>query len=381
MTVEGNCNFGAADQFRDQLIGTFTELREKGQFADVTLVSEDQARIPVHQVVLSSCSPVLKTLLASNPHTQQLIYLDGLNRTDLVALLDFMYTGQAKIEDENIVQFLSLSKHFALQNIDASFNESFKQNENRKEEVVKVDKSEDEDHFKCDECSFEASFQDDLDTHIFSNLHFDGLMFGCQHCDKQFTQERGLKRHDLQHEKEILQRKKIIICKMCAIRLKGSRNLYHHIRTFHLSQEEPYSCDQCDYKSKNKSYVKEHIKLKHSGVKHECYQCNQNFTYKTSLRKHIKTNHRGIEPIICRQDGCGNIFFQEKNLQVHLQKYHPSKCPESEITGAGRKRNIVCTEDGCSKKLSRKQDLWRHLKESHDFKQLKFEDKIKEVLN
>ena len=41
MIVDGNCHFGALDQFRDQLIGTFTELREKGRFADVTLVSED----------------------------------------------------------------------------------------------------------------------------------------------------------------------------------------------------------------------------------------------------------------------------------------------------------------------------------------------------
>ena len=53
--------------FNDHLVGVFKDLGEEGHFADVTLVSDDQVQTLAHKVVLSAFSPVLKSLLVSNP--------------------------------------------------------------------------------------------------------------------------------------------------------------------------------------------------------------------------------------------------------------------------------------------------------------------------
>ena len=67
--------------YSDHLVGVFKELGEDGNFADVTLVSDDQVQTKAHKVVLSACSPVLKTLLVNNPHSHPLLYLRGIKQT------------------------------------------------------------------------------------------------------------------------------------------------------------------------------------------------------------------------------------------------------------------------------------------------------------
>ena len=51
------------ESFPNHLVGSFRDLLEEQHFADVTLVSDDQIQTKAHKVVLSACSPVLKTLL------------------------------------------------------------------------------------------------------------------------------------------------------------------------------------------------------------------------------------------------------------------------------------------------------------------------------
>ena len=62
--------------FPSHLAQVFRNLGEEGTFSDVILVSsDDQKPIPAHKVVLSACSPVLKSLLVNNPHSHPLVYL------------------------------------------------------------------------------------------------------------------------------------------------------------------------------------------------------------------------------------------------------------------------------------------------------------------
>ena len=59
--------------FNDHLVAAFKDLGEKGPFADVTLVSEDQIQTPAHRIELSACSPGLKSFLVNNPHSHPLL--------------------------------------------------------------------------------------------------------------------------------------------------------------------------------------------------------------------------------------------------------------------------------------------------------------------
>ena len=48
------------NDFKDNIISSFGNLRKENDFADVTLVSEDGQRVESHKVVLSSSSPVFQ---------------------------------------------------------------------------------------------------------------------------------------------------------------------------------------------------------------------------------------------------------------------------------------------------------------------------------
>ena len=103
--------------FPDYLVHVFRELGEEGNFTDVTLVSDDQIQTPAHKVVLSACSPVLKTLLVNNPHSHPLLYLRGIKQTELQAILNFMYFGETQISENRINDFVSIAKDLQLKEI------------------------------------------------------------------------------------------------------------------------------------------------------------------------------------------------------------------------------------------------------------------------
>merc|ERR1712212_1429039 len=98
-------------------VESFRNLGEAGHFTDVTLVSDDQIQTPAHKVVLSACSPVLKTLLVNNPHSHPLLYLRGIKQTELQAILKFMYFGETQIFENRINDFVSVAKDLEIKEI------------------------------------------------------------------------------------------------------------------------------------------------------------------------------------------------------------------------------------------------------------------------
>ena len=108
--------------YSDHLLGVFKELLEEGNFADVTLVSDDQIQTPVHKVVLSACSPVLKTLLVNNPHSHPLLHLRGIKQTELQAILKYMYLGETQIFEDRINEFISVAKDLEIKEISKEQN-------------------------------------------------------------------------------------------------------------------------------------------------------------------------------------------------------------------------------------------------------------------
>merc|ERR1712119_100881 len=110
--------------FNDHLVEVFRDLGEEGHFADVTLVSDDQVQTKAHKVVLSACSPVLKTLLVNNPHSHPLLYLRGIKQTELQAILKFMYFAETQIFENRINDFVSVAKDLEIKEISEEQDET-----------------------------------------------------------------------------------------------------------------------------------------------------------------------------------------------------------------------------------------------------------------
>ena len=101
---------------------SFAELRNDTDFADVTLVCEDQS-IKAHKLILSACSPLFKKLLKTHQHPQPLIFMRGMRSSNLKAIVDFIYLGQTNVFQEDLESFLSLAEELQLKGLDGNSKE------------------------------------------------------------------------------------------------------------------------------------------------------------------------------------------------------------------------------------------------------------------
>ena len=96
------------NDFQENIKNAFGNLREEKDFADVTLASDDGQQVEAHKVILATSSPTFQKLLGRNKHPHPLIYLRGMKAHDLVAILDFLYQGEANVFQDNLHSFLAV---------------------------------------------------------------------------------------------------------------------------------------------------------------------------------------------------------------------------------------------------------------------------------
>ena len=107
------------NDFKDNISTSFGDLRSDKDLTDVTLVSEDGEQVQAHKVVLASSSPFFKELLRKNSHPHPLVYMRALKSEDLVAMVDFLYFGEANVFQENLDSFLALADELKLKGLNS----------------------------------------------------------------------------------------------------------------------------------------------------------------------------------------------------------------------------------------------------------------------
>ena len=108
------------NDFQENLNSALGDLRNDQDFADVTLACEDGTQVQVHKVILASSSPFFKEMLKRNKHPHPLIYMRGLKAQDLVAMVDFLYFGEANVNEESLDVFLGLAEELKLKGLTGS---------------------------------------------------------------------------------------------------------------------------------------------------------------------------------------------------------------------------------------------------------------------
>ena len=108
------------NDFQVTVKNAFGSFRESRDFADVTLACEDGYQIEAHKVVLAASSPMLQDILRRNKHSYPLIYMRGVKSDDLASILDFLYFGEANVNEENLDTFLALAQELQLKGLKAS---------------------------------------------------------------------------------------------------------------------------------------------------------------------------------------------------------------------------------------------------------------------
>ena len=105
------------NDFQDNIKSVFGNLRENNDFADVTLACEDGQQVEAHKVILAASSPFFQKLLGRNKHPHPLIYMRGIKFDDLLAIVDFLYRGEANVFQENLDSFLAVAEELQLKGL------------------------------------------------------------------------------------------------------------------------------------------------------------------------------------------------------------------------------------------------------------------------
>ena len=217
--------------FQSTVSKSFSLLKQEKEFFDVTLVSDDQLQIPTHKIVLSACSKFFKSVLTKNCHSHPLIYLHGINSTNLNFILDYIYQGEVQIYQEQLDPFLEAGQKLE---IDGLFS--------RVKEEVEVFSHDVEKSFKIDEVENPTQEQNGSYYEIESNSN-----------DKS---EVGLTEVG-QKIKELIAKTTVgFICTACGKMGKDHSNMRKHAET-HIKGLS-YNCQECDRTFKSKNTLSSH---------------------------------------------------------------------------------------------------------------------------
>ena len=228
--------------FEHNVTKTFKSLRTEDEFCDVTLVSSDKKQVSAHKVVLSSYSDYFRTILKNNNKTSSIVLcLENIYFEELNQVLDYVYNGEVKVEEDQLEKFVKIGQRYQLEGIseykvepEESTNRSAVIEEEKIHSLCKFENTEDElktstvspkghiivNHerfysveeldekikeyifkisgsgakkFGCTICNQLSRDVTDAKNHV--EVHFDGLCFPCQVCGKTFRNRNTLKFH------------------------------------------------------------------------------------------------------------------------------------------------------------------------------------------
>ena len=105
------------NDFKENINSAFGRLRDDKEFTDVTLACEDGQQMEAHKVILAASSPFFDNVLQKTKHPRPMIYFKGFQSQDLLAILDFLYFGEASVFQENLDSFLALAEELKLKGL------------------------------------------------------------------------------------------------------------------------------------------------------------------------------------------------------------------------------------------------------------------------
>ena len=242
------------NDFKQNISASFGDLREDKDFTDITLVCEDGQQVEAHKVVLASSSPFFKELLRKNRHPHPLVYMRALKSEDLIAIMDFLYFGEANIFQENLDSFLALAEELKLKGLNTKADDAVKSPAVYEEVPTKKEKSQQRRGaaFDTDNQTFESS-----DTQVATFIKDTAFSADLEDLDGQIRSM--ITKSDVSTGKG-----KMATCNIC-----GKNGLYismpRHIEANHITGVS-HSCEICGTISRSRDGVRQHKMKKHADL-------------------------------------------------------------------------------------------------------------------
>ena len=247
------------NDFQDNLNSAFEGFRNDQDFVDVTLACEDGVQIETHKVILASSSPFFLDLLKKNKHPHPMIYMRGLKSEALVAMVDFLYYGEANVNQECLDVFLGLAEELKLKGLTGSSSDGNIEEGLRNKVTAPEKNIEERKH------SVTRTRDKQKQSNVYhSNGKTDSSSVAlvsaeADHLDKQIKAMITIT------ENEIVVggiKRKAYACNVCG--KEGQRaNIMTHIEANHIESNITHSCDICGKMSRSRNGLRLHKAKEH----------------------------------------------------------------------------------------------------------------------
>ena len=300
------------------------------EFADVTLVTDDRKQFRAHRNILSAFSPVFKNILQIDINSpNSVIYLNGIQCSEIESILQFIYLGEARFYEERMSEFLSVSKCLKIKELEAGieFNADAQTPEKNNKQGSNVAVVKETLHPpKINEDNADTVISED---HVLS------------------AEEEGSNKVNQRKQNIVSNNKETKLqCKECKREFKSYQALMFHVKSIHEGVK--YACNHCDHLATTPSNLTAHIKSKHVGVKYACIECDQKFSQKAHLRTHIQSIHKCVK-YAC--DQCDKKFTRQDRLITHIQSIH---------------EGIMYACNQCDQQYTEQRSLTLHIENKHE---------------
>ena len=231
------------NDFKDNVNMAFGNLRKEKDFSDVTLACED-LELETHKVILSSCSPFFKRLL-KRTSKHQLIYMRGIKADQLNAVVDFIYYGEVSILEKELKTFLTIAEELELKGLSVEDSEEVEEAKTQAEQLKDL-----------------KSRRSDVENIVRKPSQSE------QKIDKTQTALKSFSKQKIHIPEETLK-------KMDSLFVKFKRG-------------EHYTCKMCQFNSKYKGHMREHVETHIEGPRYPCNLCGKTMRGSAVLRKHFE---------------------------------------------------------------------------------------------
>ena len=248
-------------QFQTQVSQSFQNLRLSEELFDVTLACEDET-VEAHKVIISACSLFFRHVLNKTKQNHPFIYLKGVLHKDLLAILDFIYSGETQVPAEDVNRFIEAAQELKIKELSEDRFNTLKDNEE-----VNQDKSQKEMSEIKNVTIGEEILNITSENDVVSEL-------SCTFCEREFKTKPYLIKHISQFHTESLQIKEEYLDismnqKDQTVELR--KEISKRIEKVMDSEEGTmWRCTVCSKKLKKKDEIEYHVETHLDGFAHKC---------------------------------------------------------------------------------------------------------------
>ncbi|XP_050672331.1 zinc finger protein 431-like isoform X2 [Leptidea sinapis] len=199
--------------------------------------------------------------------------------------------------------------------------------------------------YYCNECKLAFKKKHQLSSHMFR--HTGIKPFSCSLCPKTFVTITEKKKHVRNH--------KIYTCEHCSKTFTRWSDVLKHKRNDHASKE--YICHHCGKVFKQRNHIIRHVKV-HMDSRHvNTYfcpfeNCLRVYSRNSNLKQHIQIKHEGLR-FDCYI--CGAKLSTKGKLNEHVLRHSnptPYKAPKTLMTGRKKRKDAFDPRTSTALKLA-----------------------------